>query len=366
MKPPTPVNSITLLQTVVPAYRKPFLEALEERTGGRLRVLTGDAYFDSTIRLHATSRTRVVGNTYLFGRRLLWQRGTVAPATHADLVIAELNPRILSTWLVLVLRRLLGRPTVLWGHAFSRRGATAQRGRLRHAMRRLSSGLLVYTETEARDLRRLMPGAHVKAAPNALYSLTQRAGLLPRADRTTTDIVFVGRLVDDKQPQLLLDAFLLALDDLPVDTRLLFVGDGPMRPRLEAVAAKSRAHHRVCFEGSCFDVAKLEAIYASAIASVSPGPVGLALIQSLWFGVPCVLPRDVTHGPEIEAAVEGANSVSFTPGSVESLREAITAAARERDVWRSRRAGIADECASRYSVDAMVDAMLSMAEVVTK
>jgi glycosyltransferase involved in cell wall biosynthesis len=360
----TSALSVALVQTTVPTYRRPFLEALDERLHGCLRVLAGSDYFDPTIQLDPGSRpTIVLTNRYLFGRRLLWQRGAVGGAMGADVVIAELNPRILSTWFVLLLRRALGRPIILWGHAWPRQGAQAQSDALRQLMRRLASGVLVYTQTEARDLRRLLPGRLVEAAPNALYPLAARPTRADLDGRRATNLVFVGRLVEAKKPRLLLDAFLVARDDLPPDTQLVFVGDGPLRPELEAQAAL-RSHDRVVFTGTRSELEDLRAVFAGALANVIPGYAGLSLIQSLWFGVPSLIARDEPHSPEIEAAVEGVNSVFFGSDSVTSLRDALVALAGEREEWRRRRGDIARECASRYSLDGMVDAFVRVVETV--
>jgi glycosyltransferase involved in cell wall biosynthesis len=358
--------SLTLLQTTVPAYRQAFLETLDERLGGHLRVLAGNEFFDPTIRIETDSpRTAIVRNRYLLGRRLLWQHRTIAEAVRADLVVAELNPRILSTWLVLLLRRALGRPIVLWGHAWSRRRGRARSTMLRHLMQRFASAVLVYTQTEARDLRRLMPGTIVEAAPNALYPLAARpddtAAYRPRA----RDLVFVGRLVESKKPRLLLDAFVLALEDLPPDTRLVVVGDGPLRHELQTHVA-SYEGDRVLFTGALSRVEDLDAVYSAALASVIPGSAGLSLIQSLWFGVPAVIARDDPHGPELEAAVEGVNAVFFTSDSVTSLRDALVEVTDAREAWRRRRGEIARECASRYSVELMADAFVRVVEAVTR
>jgi glycosyltransferase involved in cell wall biosynthesis len=355
-------RAVTLITSTVPFYRRSFLEMLEERLAGRLRVLAGTDYFDPIIRLELSGRnTTVVPNRYLFGRRLLWQGRTIVPALQAEVVIAELNPRILSTWLVLILRRALGRPIVLWGHAWSRGGADVRGDRARHLMRRLASAVVVYSETQARELRRRMPRGLVMAAPNALYPLATQTSVVVD-QRRPADFVFVGRLVESKKPRLLLEAFLLAVDDLPLDARLLFVGDGPLRKPLEERA--SAVSDRVLFTGTRSEFEQLRAVYSRAMASVIPGYAGLSLIQSLWFGVPALIARHEPHSPEIEAAVEGVNAVYFASDSVSSLRDVLLAVAREREAWGRRRSQIARECAAKYSVDGMVDACMRAVEAV--
>jgi glycosyltransferase involved in cell wall biosynthesis len=347
---------IALVQTTVPDYRQPFLELLEARLPDPLQVLAGREYFDPTVSLAVDhGRVTLVSNHFLLGRRLLWQRGVLGRALGAKLVIVELNPRVLSTWAILIVRRSLRRPVLLWGHAWPRGGAHARSDRVRQLMRRLASAVIVYSETQAADLGGRMPGKRVVAAPNALYSAAAQPEVGSSDATSAIDFVFVGRLVPAKKPKLLLDAFVRALDDLPVDTRLVFVGEGPLRPELER-RAESAARARVAFLGARSELAELEPVYARALASVIPGYAGLSLIQSLWFGAPSIIADDEPHSPEIEAAQEGWNCVFFASDSAVSLSDALVSVARNRDEWRKRRAQIARQCAEAYSLEAMVEA----------
>lgn len=357
-------SRVVLLQTTVPAYRELFVKTLRERLGGQLDVLAGAAYFDPTVTLDVERESVIlVRNRFLLRRRLLWQSRVTRRAVRAGVVIAELNPRILSTWVLLLLRRALGRPIVLWGHAWPRRGADVWSDTLRGLMRRLGNGVIVYSESEADQLRRAMPGALVAAAPNGLYSRAAR-------QRGTTgeppnDFVFVGRLVESKKPALLLEAFIASLDELPRETRLVFVGDGPLKPMLEA-EAEARAPGRVAFAGARWTFEELQQTYSGALASVIPGYAGLSLTQSLWFGVPTLIADEEPHSPEIEAAEEGVNALFFSSDSVWSLRSALLSVARDRAGWRGRRPEIARECAARYSVEAMVDAHVRTIDAVRR
>lgn len=349
---------VTVVQTTVPAYRTPFLELLAESLDVPLRVLAGRDYFDPTVSLALDDvRVNLVPNRFLLRRRLLWQRRVVLPAVAADVVIAELNPRILSTWIVLMLRRVLRRPIVLWGHAWPRRGEHASSDGVRHVMRRLANALIVYSQTEAAELGRRMSKKLVVAAPNALYPFAVRPTITDIAVPTPTDFVFVGRLVEAKKPRLLLEAFEQAIPELPADTRLVFVGDGPLRAELED-RSRSAPPGRVAFAGERSNPEDLEEIYARAVASVIPGYAGLSLTQSLWFGVPSVIADDEPHSPEIEAADEGVNCVFFASDSTTALRDALIAVAATRETWWRRRGSIAAQAAAGYSLEAMVDAFL--------
>jgi glycosyltransferase involved in cell wall biosynthesis len=356
-------GDVVLVLVAAPAYWQRPLALLGERLGARFRLLTGSSSWEPGVETGVAYGTNVapVGNRFLVGRRLVWQRGAVLPAVRADVAILDLNPRVLNTWFVLLARRALRRPTVLRGHVWSRRGRHARTEPVRNVQRRLGDVFVTYTETEAREIRAKTPGARVVAAPNALYGRDEMGpvqGVSP-----PTDFIYVGRLVAAKKPRLLVEAFLSARGELPPETRLVLVGDGPERDDLESLVRASGGDEHVRFTGHLADRDELRRLYADAIASVSPGYVGLSLIQSLGFGVPMIVSRDEPHAPEIEAAVEGVTCVMFETDSVADLGRKLVALGREREAWAGRRAELVEFCAERYSAEAMADRIVEAVEL---
>ena len=351
-----------LLQTTIPDYRVAAIAGLRERLGQRLVVVAGESDFSEGVRLAPRlSGVAVVENVFLLGRRLLWQRRCVRRLSRSSTLVLELNPRIVSSWLLLLRRRLARRRTVLYGHAWPRRGASASTDRVRGLMRRLGDAVIVYTESQARELGALMPGTVVRAAPNALYSRALAIGDAAHR-RPARTILFVGRLVPAKKPLLLLEGFARVANDLPACTRLVFVGDGPLAPALWERARDLGVSDRVELAGHVEAFDRLRVLYADALVSVSPGYAGLSLTQSLWFGVPVLIARDEPHAPEIEAAEAGVNSVFFESDSSEALGRELVRAFEDRDRWLQRGPEIAAVCVSRYSLESMVDAIVEVVD----
>ena len=116
---------------------------------------------------------------------------------------------------------------------------------------------------------------------------------------------------------------------------------------------------RVVFEGHRGTIDELRPLYRDAIASVSPGYVGLSLIQSIGFGVPMLFARDEPHSPEIEAAIEDENVRSFPSDSPKELASLLVSVARERAAWLARREEISGWTRANYSVEVMVAAFVS-------
>ncbi len=329
------------------------------QTSGTLTVLCGTESFEPTIQLEVEHPAiEIVQNRFLCGRRLLWQSGGIRTLVGARVVVLELNPRILTSWLVLIARRAAGRRTIAWGHAWSRQGEKAAAEPLRHAMRRLAHAIVVYTDTQAVQLRRRMPGKCIVAAPNALYERRMRS--VPSKASLPRDVVYCGRLIPAKKPMLLLDAFIAALHALPEEMRLVFVGGGPLDGELRRRVREADVDHRVDLVGPVTDRDALETVYARTLCTVSPGYAGLSLIQSLWFGVPVLVARDEPHSPEIEAVEEGVNAVIVDSDSIAALGDGIIRFARDREEWVSRRPAIAAACCERYSIERMVSSIVGV------
>ncbi len=294
-------------------------------------------------------------NHFLLGRRLLWQRGVVIRGVRADVAILELNPRILSMLLTLVIRRLAGKKTVLWGHATSRAGSRSVSDTVRLALWRMATIVLMYTPEQARYVAARAPRVKVHQAPNALYLRSETA----TEQRDPRGFVFVGRLTPAKKPLLALEAFLRVRGRLGRDARLVFVGEGPLRAELEDRVLRSEAAAQVRILGHVGDIAVLRELYGSALASLSPGYAGLSIIQSFSFGVPMGIARDEPHAPEIDATREGDNAVFFRSDDPVALGETLLAFSHERQPWIDRRRAIREACADIYSVEAMTRGILA-------
>jgi glycosyltransferase involved in cell wall biosynthesis len=350
---------IAVTTMVLPAYHQHLLEVLAEWDAD-IAFHHGDVYFTTGVDTEIDSPLSAPTGTnrFFLGRRLAWQSGAVRVAVPAPVAIVDVNPRVLSAWCIILVRAVLRRPTVGWGHANPRHGPTGPTMLLRRVMQAACSGLVMYTRSEAAEMRRIFPRKHIVVATNSLYP--ERL-MWPAGDRRGTDIVAIGRLVAEKKPLLAIDALAAAQDALPPDCTLHVVGEGPPADDLARAAREKGLESRVVLHGKVFDVAELSAIFARSAVLLATGYVGLNVIQALGFGTPVVYPDDEPHAPELEALHEG-NSLAFTAGDAESCGRALVAAlGRARDGGWSPET-IAEEARRAYSNEAMARALLDAGE----
>jgi glycosyltransferase involved in cell wall biosynthesis len=161
--------------------------------------------------------------------------------------------------------------------------------------------------------------------------------------------VFAGKLVEKKRP---LD-FLAALDavrrDIP-DVHGLIVGDGPLRPALEA---HRRRHETPCTMAGFLNQKEIAIAYAASDALVLPSTGGetwgLVVNEAMASGVPCIVSDRVGCAPDL--IVEGTTGCSFPCGDVEALADRMRRLSETRHRRAEMRAAVLERIA-RFSPEA--------------
>lgn len=154
-------------------------------------------------------------------------------------------------------------------------------------------------------------------------------------------LLYVGRLEYEKGVQDLISALPRIRRRHP-GTRLVVAGSGGQRDRLEEHARARRVQRSVTFAGQLSDE-ELAALLAAADAVVLPSryePFGLVALEAVAAGAPLVASRAGGLG---EVVVDGETGVSFAPGDIDGLAEAVgrvlddpAAAARRARAARAR------------------------------
>jgi len=141
----------------------------------------------------------------------------------------------------------------------------------------------------------------------------------------TRVILFAGKLIPQKQPRALLEAF-LALN-LP-DTALVFVGDGPEKPDMLALAAQASPDANLHFLPFA-NQSEMPSRYLLADLFVLPSrgcyeTWGLAINEAMHLGVPCLVSNHV--GCQRDLVTDAETGWVFHAEDSASLREKLSTA----------------------------------------
>src|SRR3989440_6688420 len=208
------------------------------------------------------------------------------------------------------------------------------RGFLKWAARRSDRVVAIssYTADEVRELVQVP----IEVIP---YTTSLPPPPVPPAGRRSPGapftVLFVGRLVERKGVSHLVDAVSQLLPG--ADVRLVIVGDGPERARIEARVRERGLDGRVAVRGQVSD-AELQAAYAGADAFVLPAVVdrrgdteglGVVLLEAMNHRVPVIASA---IGGITDIVEDGVSGLLVPPGDAPALAAALARFARAPEV----------------------------------
>ncbi len=352
------MKKLIIIQTVAPDYRALFFESIKENLNDRFELFAGNESFETSI-LTKSKIYKKIRNHFFLKRKFLFQTGIWHLLLSNNVLVLEMNPRILSNWIFLIMRKLTGKETVLWGHAWPRNGKNSKSDILRNMMRKLSTKIIVYTLQQKKELQSKMPDKQIFAAPNSVFKAEK---MIASLQENPLNLIYVGRLVAEKKIFFLVKAFHKSINKIPKKAKLLIVGDGNEKNRIEQYIKENHLKDRVHLLGHISDYKKLKELYASSIFSISPGYVGLSVTQSFGFGVPMLISKNENHSPEIEAVIENENALLFKTNDFNNFTKHLEKIYSEKDKWVNKRKNIVQFCKKNYSVESMAEVFINLLE----
>jgi len=245
-------------------------------------------------------------------------------------------------------------------HAFSHSNIGYFYGRpfLQPYLQHLNRGIAV-SEPARTFVNRYFPNYPLRVIPNGIDVDVYKPGLAPirhlRDDRL--NILFVGRLEKRKGLGDLLRAYRAIRPRVP-QSRLIIVGDGPLRGRVESYIARHRLPD-VVMAGFVPDSVKPR-YYNSADIFCAPATgaesFGIVLLEALASGLPVV----ATEVPGYMSVLEpGRDSVTVQPQNWRELAASLVILARDPEL-RGRMSHYALEKVRRYSWDQVVSQVVDV------
>ena len=295
------------------------------------------------------------------GKDILWQP-LPAQARDSDLVVLMQENRLVSNYPWLFGWRRPATRVAFWGHGrnFQTSAPSGWRERWKRWTLTKVDWWFAYTDLARQAVLQVgYPAARVTVLNNAIdntrfegelaaigddvvAALRQQIGAVPGS----TVGLYCGSLYPDKRLDLLLAACERVVAQRP-DFRLVVVGDGPSRDVLQRAASKPWLHWAGALRG-----ADKAAWFRASQLFLSPGAVGLHVLDSFVAGTPMITTTDALHGPEVAYLEHDVNGLICAGNPEDYAQTVLGLIADPQRLERLRRSGHAS--ALHYTLDAMV------------
>lgn len=351
-------------------YRQAFFERLRTACAARgieLRLVHGQPSPTEALKKDtgALAWADVVRNRYLRFKGVdLIGQPFPAELRDADLVVLIQENRILSNypWLLRLLVRR-GQRIAYWGHGRNLQSGSPHglRERWKRWWVKRADWWFAYTDSTRAILEGDgFPAERITVLNNAIdndqfqrdlagVSSEQRAACRARIGADAADPVglYCGSLYQDKRLDLLLAACERVRGEVP-GFRLVVVGDGPSRSLLtDAAATRPWIYWTGVQRG-----AEKAAWFRAADLYLSPGAVGLHVLDAFCSGLPLITTANARHGPEVAYVVSGRNG--FIVADDEASYAAVVLRLLGDATLLQRIRDAASEDARLYTLDNMV------------
>ena len=188
-----------------------------------------------------------------------------------------------------------------------------------------------------------LPKDRVSIIPNAI-----RFGSVQWRGCSSKKIAFVGRLVEQKNPSMLLRAFSIFHVGYP-DFRLHIYGDGPLSGKMVELAESLGINEFVTFHGQVKDVDEELSSSRMYVSTSNFEGISNSMLEALAIGVPTIC-TDCAGGGARLAIDDGVNGLLVPCGDVRALAAAMGRVADDAELVNNLSARAVDS-SRRFSED---------------
>ncbi|GAA0543962.1 glycosyltransferase [Chitinophaga japonensis] len=277
---------IAILQPFIPHYREQFFNQLQQKAAFDLYCYEADKLGKQHFAQGQTPVKPV--RAFSVGPFVVYNPFRFLKKDYKVLVLM-LNFGHISTWLILLMKPLLRRKIILWGHGISVKRYVREEQQphiLLKWMVGMSDGIWFYTRKEQELWQRFSPAikgyalnntisgvesilqlaAGDKAQLKAKYGITQ-----PRV------LIYCARFNEPGRRADLLEQLIARLD--PAQFGVIIIGDGKLKPDFSP-------YSHVYDFGALYDRQVKDELFSIADIYFQPGWVGLSIVEAMAYGKP--------------------------------------------------------------------------------
>jgi len=279
---------ILILQPFIPHYREEFFELLNSKKTLDVFCYEKSAKMESNNFKKSSFKTSYLSNLSL-GPFLFYNFFKLFNKKH-DLLVLMLHFGHISTWILLLTKKIHGKKIILWGQGISVKRYMVEEitpSRLLKWMIYFSDGVWFYTDKELEQWKRIFPKKKMISLNNTISdieAIVTRSKVLNKEELKTKHnihqekcFIFCARFT---HPHRRVDLLLSAIDSLD-DEKFAFIiiGDGNFKPDFSR-------YKNVYDFGAVYDLELKSELFNIADIYFQPGWVGLSIVEAMAYGKP--------------------------------------------------------------------------------
>ena len=301
------------------------------------------------------------------GFTLVWQVGLFREVTGGsyDIVVAQGNFGILSSYIPLFFRWLQKKKNMVWMCAYERPGIKGMRKRVRDAitsivLKLFHGGVTYSTYAKKYLINRNMPLDKIKILGNTIdvVSLHNKIIALDK-ERCRNElglkkdvILFAGKFTPAKQIDLLINALKALVVNRGRDNlQLVLLGDGPILRDLKMLVRDLCLEDYVRFEGVVIE--GKEKYFRTATVAVMPGSGGLLINDCMASRLPIIL--SYSDGTHFDLIKDRETGVLFSRDDVYDLADKIAMLLDDKSLRKKIADNAEQLILTKYTLDKMAD-----------
>lgn len=319
---------IVIFQRIIPHYRTGFFKKFYEKYKGT-KILYGQPYPAESLQnageLNENNFVKcknyyldVKGRIFFSG---IWSK---LKEIRPEIVISVFNVGNLNIYILFLLKRFFKWKVILWSFGYDpETGFHPDKrftDRIRLYLSQKADAVIFYWEKGRQEVAEFSKKTdHYFIAPNTLdtekqFNLKEAFDVTGKQNIKSVlnvseqfHFVYVGRLLKDKQIEILLKAFSLVEKSFD-GCRLTVIGDGPEKNNLLKISEDLKIRN-IHFTGEILDEEQTGKWIYISDAFVMPGRLGLSVVHSFCFGTPVISQRKkgYFHGEGIGYIIDGEN-----------------------------------------------------------
>lgn len=335
------MTKVVLIQRLFAIYRKPIYDLLSKKINFRLLTNT------------SSEGIAVASASYSYPiKKVVYGKGENKMFLFSFLPVLKFRPQviihefaigILSLPIMWFFSKMIRSKFILYSHGYNRKLGFNPKHNFADKYRlwfmNQADAIILYGEMDRQLLEQYINHEKIFVAQNTLDtntltkmrdSLEEKGCLLVRKDlnwKLGYHLTFIGRLLEDKHPELLIDVLCILKEYSPVPIFIHYIGDGPFIDVIKNKSKNLGLTDSVFFYGAMYDDYKIgEILYASDLM-IMPGYLGLSINHAFCFDCPVISfsqkDNGPFHSPEVEYVIDGETGYLVNEQSVEALTKVV-------------------------------------------